>query len=277
MKLIAIFLGLMLSFSLCYSQLINPDFEEWDGNDPVGWYNHNFAYEAVEPSEDAFSGNFAAYLMITEVTMVSPLFQTITTVEVEDMVTFEVHYAALTEGSEVTFGAIAYRNGQVVDGCGSTIEEVNQPYQQWSAEWEPMFDSYDSLRIMLALDLVDEPVAGSVLIDNVVINGVSTQGVEDKLVGSAVSWQLDAAYPNPFNAATTIGFTAPLAGLVELAVYDLAGRRVTTLVSGIYAPGSYRVMWDGTGDSGRGLGSGVYIVQLTANGHSYQTQAVLIK
>jgi len=92
-----------------------------------------------------------------------------------------------------------------------------------------------------------------------------------------VSWQLDAAYPNPFNASTTIGFTVPLAGLVELAVYDLAGRRVATLANGIYAPGSYRAMWDGTGDLGRGIGSGVYIVQLTASGHSYQTRTVLIK
>ena len=265
----------MLSFSLCYSQLINPDFEEWDGNDPVGWFNHNFAYEAVEPSENAFSGNFAARLMITEVTGVSPLLQTITTVEVEDMVTFEVYYAALTEGAEVSFFAIAFRGGQIVDGCEMGYEGVNQQYVQWAAEWEPMFDSYDSLRIMLILEPVNEPVVGSVLVDNVVMHGILD--VEDRPVGSAASWQLDAAYPNPFNAATTIGFTVPLAGPVELAVYDLAGRRVTTLVSGIYTPGSYRVIWDGTGGSGRGIGSGIYIVQLTASGHSYQTRTVLIK
>lgn len=277
MKLIAIFLGLALSFSLCYSQLINPDFEEWDGNDPVGWFNHNFAYEAVEPSENAFSGNFAARLMITEVNEVSQLLQIITPVEVEDVVTFGVHYAALTEGVAIGFSALAFRDGQIVDGCGMGLEGENQQYEQWSTEWEPRFDSCDSLRITLSLESAGEPVVGSVLFDNLVLRGVTTQGVEDKPAGSVVNWQLDAAYPNPFNAATTIGFTVPLTGLVELAIYDLAGRRVTTLANGIYAPGSYRLMWDGTNASGRGLGSGIYIVQLTASGHSYQTRTALIK
>jgi len=169
MKLIAIFLGLILSFNLCNSQLINSDFEEWDGNDPVGWFNYNFLFEAVERSDNAQSGNFAARLMIIEMCDASLLMQTIPNVEVEDMVTFEVYNAALTEGSAINFSALAFRDGQIVDGCGMGYEAVNQQYVQWAAEWEPIFDSYDSLGIMLMLEPAGEPVAGSVLVDNMVV------------------------------------------------------------------------------------------------------------
>ncbi len=276
MKLTAIFLGLALSFSVGYGQLVNPDFEEWNGNDPVGWLTYNFAFPAVEPSGNAFSGDLAAHLMISEMAVSSPLLQTITSVEVEDVITFEVHYAALTEGALVNFGAVAFLDGQSVDGGGGYFDEVNQPYQLWSAEWEPRLDSYDSLRVMLVLDVAMGPVVGSVIVDNVVLSGISL-GVRARSDVEVDNWKLDAAYPNPFNAATTIGFSVPLTGSVELAVYDLAGRRVATLAGGIYTPGSYQVMWDGTGDLGIQLGTGVYIMQLNARGHSHQTRTMLIK
>ncbi len=64
-------------------------------------------------------------------------------------------------------------------------------------------------------------------------------------------------YPNPFNPETTIQYDLHRQNKVELAIYDVLGRKVAVLVNKIQPPGSYQVRFDG-----RGLPSGVYIYQL---------------
>jgi flagellar hook assembly protein FlgD len=53
---------------------------------------------------------------------------------------------------------------------------------------------------------------------------------------------------------------------VELAVYDVLGRRVRTLVAGDLQPRRYTRFWDGRDDSGTRVGSGVYFYRLKADG-----------
>jgi hypothetical protein len=71
-----------------------------------------------------------------------------------------------------------------------------------------------------------------------------------------------AAWPNPFNPRVTIAFNlaAPTTG--EIALYDLAGRRVRTLANGELPAGEQRRTWDGRDDRGRLLPSGVYLCRL---------------
>ena len=66
-------------------------------------------------------------------------------------------------------------------------------------------------------------------------------------------------YPNPFNPSTTIAFDVPRRTAIRLAVFDLLGRRVMTLVDGVYNPGSYHVSADFTGKA-----SGIYLYRLEA-------------
>ena len=75
-------------------------------------------------------------------------------------------------------------------------------------------------------------------------------------------------YPNPFIQQTTIEFqlTRPLE--VFAAVYDIRGRLVRTLVAGQQPAGYHRIAWDGRDDSGRRVGSGVYIIKLNTPGRS---------
>ena len=51
----------------------------------------------------------------------------------------------------------------------------------------------------------------------------------------------------------------------DLSVFDVAGRRVTTLAQGAFAPGRYSVHWDARAASGRTLGSGVYFLRLVGD------------
>jgi len=70
------------------------------------------------------------------------------------------------------------------------------------------------------------------------------------------------AQPNPFRSATTLRFTLPGSGRVRLAVYDVTGRRVRTLVEGFRAAGGQAVEWDGRDDAGAAAPAGLYLYRL---------------
>lgn len=88
---------------------------------------------------------------------------------------------------------------------------------------------------------------------------------------------LSPAWPNPFNPATTIDYRLPAAGTASIIIYDVAGRRVRTLVSGFVTAGDHSVSWDGRDDSGHQVASGVYLYQLRADDVVATRKMVLLK
>jgi hypothetical protein len=83
--------------------------------------------------------------------------------------------------------------------------------------------------------------------------------------------------PNPFRNTTEIAFALPRAAEVRLRVFDLAGRLVRTLVSGVEAAGLRRLVWDGADDGGHQVRSGVYIVKLEGRGFHVDRRAVRVE
>ena len=81
--------------------------------------------------------------------------------------------------------------------------------------------------------------------------------------------------PNPFNPATTIAFELPEAADVDVAVYNLVGQRLRTLVREHKAPGRYQVVWDGQDDLGRDVSSGLYFYRYRA-GDFWATRRMLL-
>lgn len=88
--------------------------------------------------------------------------------------------------------------------------------------------------------------------------------------GTPVTYALGQNYPNPFNPSTVIEYSVPSAGDVNLAVFDLLGREVRTLVSGPVTAGVHRVRFDA-----RDLASGVYLYRLRA-GDFVQTRKLTL-
>ncbi len=84
-------------------------------------------------------------------------------------------------------------------------------------------------------------------------------------------------HPNPFNPLTTISWTVGESGAASLAIYDVQGRLVKRLVSDFVAAGDYTTVWDGSDDSGRRVGSGLYFARLTAGGSVVQHKMVMLK
>jgi hypothetical protein len=84
--------------------------------------------------------------------------------------------------------------------------------------------------------------------------------------------------PNPFNPSTRIEYEVPSDGAwVRLDIYDVAGRRVRTLVSDRQSPGKKQVEWDGRTGAGTVVPSGVYFCRLRANGRVETRRMVLTK
>ncbi len=83
---------------------------------------------------------------------------------------------------------------------------------------------------------------------------------------------LEQNYPNPFNPATSIRYGVPEQGTVHLAVYDVLGREVTTLVSGPRQAGWHTATWDA-----RDFPSGVYVYRLVVNGKVETRTMLLVK
>lgn len=110
---------------------------------------------------------------------------------------------------------------------------------------------------------------------------VSTYGTETRhtTIASALipDFRLEQNFPNPFNPETTIRFRLVDMGQAELAIFDVSGRKVRTLVNGMLSAGSHEVSWNATDDSGNLLPSGMYVYRLTANGASTSGKMIYMK
>ncbi|MEN8007597.1 MAG: S8 family serine peptidase [Candidatus Krumholzibacteriota bacterium] len=88
-------------------------------------------------------------------------------------------------------------------------------------------------------------------------------------------FRLGQNHPNPFNPTTSIRFTLDQEGPVELAVFDVGGRKIRTLLRDNRSAGDHEVTWNGTDDSGSRVPSGMYFYQLSM-GHDAETRKMLL-
>ncbi len=83
---------------------------------------------------------------------------------------------------------------------------------------------------------------------------------------------LDQNYPNPFNPSTVINYQLPVDSKVRLEVFDMLGRKVSTLVDGEIHAGYHEVNFDA-----RNLASGMYLYRLQTNRQIFTQKMMLIK
>lgn len=97
-------------------------------------------------------------------------------------------------------------------------------------------------------------------------------GIEQISTTVPKEFSLAQNYPNPFNPTTTITFSLPKEGYVEIKLFDVTGKEVATLVSDPYRAGTYSVEFDATK-----LASGVYFYKITTGDFTATKKMVLIK
>lgn len=82
-------------------------------------------------------------------------------------------------------------------------------------------------------------------------------------------------FPNPFNPATTLVFYLESPSRAQLAIYDLRGTRVSTLLDETTPAGRHSLVWNGVDSAGRQVGSGVYICRLVTD-HAVLVERLLL-
>ena len=71
-------------------------------------------------------------------------------------------------------------------------------------------------------------------------------------------------YPNPFNPTTTIEYDMPKSEYVRLAIYDILGRHIRTLMDTRHQAGHFQTTWDGTDERNMPVAAGVYFCRMEA-------------
>ena len=89
-----------------------------------------------------------------------------------------------------------------------------------------------------------------------------------------LTFELRQNYPNPFNARTVIEFQLSESAEINLAIYDIAGRKVADLANDDYSAGNHAIILSGTNNLGNSVSSGVYLYKMEA-GNYIETRKML--
>lgn len=111
--------------------------------------------------------------------------------------------------------------------------------------------------------------AGLVL--NVLLTS-TTSSMSSNLTAGVESFNLESAYPNPFNPSTTIGYALPRRSHVTLAIFNALGQRVATLINADIDAGYHSMQFNASS-----LGSGVYFYRMQAGGFADTKKFLLIR
>jgi len=107
--------------------------------------------------------------------------------------------------------------------------------------------------------------------------GQLVNDISDRNGAPITNFSLGAAYPNPFNSRTIIPYELPRAGSVHLAVYDLLGRRIVTLLDEMQPAGAHVLSWNGADGNGQALPTGIYFVQMRSGSFSAVSKIALLR
>jgi hypothetical protein len=91
-----------------------------------------------------------------------------------------------------------------------------------------------------------------------------------------VAFGVDPVSPSPGRPPFAVRFGLPSAGTVSVDVYDIGGRRVTTLATGVFGAGRHALEWSGADASGSPARDGVYFVRVRGAGRDVIRRVALV-
>jgi len=119
----------------------------------------------------------------------------------------------------------------------------------------------------------DGKLYATALVDANIFKNSNMFSVGIKVISNSVpdKFELKQNYPNPFNQCTIINVQLPIAGFVELNVYDITGREVATLINENLKTGSYELRFNGGN-----LSSGIYFYRLSVDNIQYAVKKMIL-
>jgi hypothetical protein len=135
----------------------------------------------------------------------------------------------------------------------------------------------DSVDVALALIVVDDGSQLNISAERAFNRYYNTTSVEDNSNLMPADFTLHQNFPNPFNPSTVISFDIGRTTSVKLSIHNILGREVAVIFDRVTGPGAYRVVWDGTDNSGAAVGSGIYFYRMQTEFENYTRKMLLIK
>jgi len=114
-------------------------------------------------------------------------------------------------------------------------------------------------------------------IEGGVVRAVLPTSVNGTETAAPKSYWLSQNVPNPFNPWTEIKYSVPTEGPVEVGIYDVAGRLVATVASGLHESGFFTAVWEGVDSGGSAVSSGIYFVRMEAGDFTATRKMMLLK
>jgi hypothetical protein len=273
---------ILAGHTLGYSQIPNAGFESWNLGEPDGWLTDNSdVLQPVTSTTDAHGGSAALQGTVLSLSGTIKLTPSILSGPGGRGFPVQAREAALHGwykyshlGNEVfNITLIMEWTQNTIGGGGLLITDAQSTYREFALNiLYQTGDTPDTCIISAAVfSFAEQPTAGTFFILDDLSFGPATS-VDASGNAIPVTFRLSQNFPNPFNPSTTIQYSVPRASRVKLSVYDLLGRELAVLVDGDSAPGSYRVVFDGTR-----LSSGTYFYRLQAGEFSQTKQFVLLK
>ena len=216
--------------------------------------------------------------------------------------------ATLTEFTTVAVGDDPWGIDVTIDGSKLVVacEDDNTVHVIDTSDWSTTVILLDSGADPRDVDILDSEqkafvaggsitatdrvyvveLVGNTLEANIPVGGnPNSMAVQQQVTSAMVGVQHEvstarlelACHPNPFNPKTFITYRMPEPGTVELAVYDIVGRRVAVLERGLKGEGEHRATWKGLNEAGDHVSTGAYFVRLNALGSSRTEKVVLLK
>ena len=105
-----------------------------------------------------------------------------------------------------------------------------------------------------------------------------SQGTESIMLKAIPEhFSLHQNYPNPFNPVTTINYDLPFQSMVSLVVYDIMGRKVTTLINEQRSEGYHSTVWNARNQQGAPVSAGIYFYQIQTSEYVKTRKMVILK
>lgn len=256
----------------------------WINADPEG--NNTRPGDDVTPDGDScFVTANASNVKNGKTTLYSP-FYPIGGVD-ETVVRYKRWYSNNYDATGVLATLDEWWNADVsADGGASwtPVENVNVGSEAWvdvEVELGALFGAVDSVQFRFVARDTGQATRVHAAVDEFrIVRPVATSiaaGSEEGASGSPGVFHLRGNRPNPFNPRTAIAFEIPARGRVSLDIFNVAGRKVKTLLAETRDAGRYEVIWNGYDDSGRAAASGIYFYQLRSGGANQTRKMLLVR
>ncbi len=140
--------------------------------------------------------------------------------------------------------------------------------------WERHPEEPSKFQLMYGGKISELSEDRTITIEDQSINSVSVRVIKEAL---PAQFFLSQNYPNPFNPTTEFRIELPRQSHVEVAVFDLLGRKIASLLNEEKSAGKYRLEWNGQDSRGLPVPTGMYFIRMIAGEFTDSKKVIFMK